>query len=458
MSLHEFLSKYIFLPIGKMYSGRNFFKANKYKQYLEATQFYPREKLDSLIDMNFRNLIVHCANNVPFYRQYFEKNKLSISDFSVKDDIRKLPLLMRSTLNDNFELFKAQNYHKNEIKLDCTGGTTGEPALFGRDKRNEYIADANNRRFWQYAGCEIGMKTALFWGNPLELNKSDKIYFKLKHFMENVEILNFYDISEQKLNGFIRKLERSNIKLIRGYSSAILFFVKYCLAKKIRINNHLRAIIITADKIYANEKETIKNYFDCEIFEEYGCREFSIIGHECEHADGFHLAEEIFIVEVFNKNTGLLSFQGTGEIVVTSLFNYAMPMIRYHLGDEVTMSSQKCQCGRILKKISDVQGRIGDYVINRKGEYIYGDFFAKMFNIKEIYQYQIIQEQVGELNIHIVKNKLISDHEIKSLINKIIMKNQNFMQINFALRDKIITSASGKRRVIISKLPNFSPY
>ncbi len=453
MNLHYIFSKYILLPFGKLYSGRNYFKALRYEKFLEKTQYWSDDDLDNLRNVKFQKLIKHCYYNIPYYKNLMDNQNLSIDSIKKITDITKLPILSKKDINENRELLLATNYKKNRVRFESTGGTTGNPVRFARDLVNEFRVDGNNWRFWKYASYIPGQSVALFWGNEIELLKIGTLREKLKLFMDNTKVLNFFDLSDDRIKNYSNYLNKSKPQIIRAYASAIFFYVQYCKQNNIEISYCPKCIILTADKIYDTQKKIIENYFKCETFEEYGCREFSIMAHECKMHQGLHLAEELFVFEILNHSTNSCHFIGRGELVVTPLFNYAMPLLRYRLGDEVEIVSEKCSCGRNLKIIRNIKGRIADFIITKSGKYIHGEFFSHLFYESEhVIQFQVQQYEEGNIIIYVVVRSEESIPELKRIqtdINKIFCVD---LKVSFMIVDEIQLSPSGKRRPVVSHI------
>jgi phenylacetate-CoA ligase len=453
MDFHSLISRYTLLPIGKTYSGRKYFKAIKYQRFLEKTQYWDRGAIEDLRNRQFSNLISHCYENVTFYRKYMDKNGLKVNDFQTIYDITKLPIITKETLKNNKEALKAINIDEKQISFQNTGGTTSTPAVFGRDLNNEYRVDANNCRFGKYAGYVPGMKSLLLWAHPMDLNSSESLHMRLKLLMDNAKIFNSWDLTEKNLLKLTNYIAKSNSEVIRGYASAIYNYIQYCKAKKIIFPKHIKSVIITADKIYEEQKGEISQFFECEVFEEYGCREFSVMAHECEKHKGLHLAEEHFIFEVLNQGDRRSNFEGTGELVVTPLYNYAMPLLRYSLGDDVTISSAFCDCGKRLRLITDLKGRVIDYVVTKNNRLMHGSFFFELFGFsKGISRFQAHQHEKGKVLIKIVKNKDFSEKEIEKIMDYFRIQNGDDIIAEIRYVDDIEISPSGKRRICISEV------
>jgi phenylacetate-CoA ligase len=136
------------------------------------------------------------------------------------------------------------------------------------------------------------------------------------------------------------------------------------------------------------------------------------------------------------------------------LDNYGFPFIRYKIGDISSLSSRKCPCGRGLKLLENVDGRIWDVIIGINGNRIIGSFWL-VKNIDGIEQFQILQEEFGKIIIKLIINKLFTDIEKQKLFNRIYETCGQNMNVDIQFVDKIPLTEYGKRRFIISKI---SPY
>jgi phenylacetate-CoA ligase len=185
------------------------------------------------------------------------------------------------------------------------------------------------------------------------------------------------------------------------------------------------------------------------IFDEYGCREFSILGFECRFHQGIHVGMENAILEVLpGSDEG-----GYGEVVVTSLTNWGMPLIRYKLGDSSKFLPGRCQCGRNLPRLESVRGRVADFVVTKSERLIYGDFFAHLFyGSSGIEQYQVIQESVGKVTIYVERNEFFLEDEIKTFLKTLNELTQDDLSADICIVDSIDRHRSGKRRSVISKI------
>jgi len=449
------LSSKVLIPLGKTFSGRRFFLAKKYQRYLYKSQYQDRSILRAKRIASLKKLIAHCYHNVPYYHQLMEKIGINPEDISGLEDLKNFPLLTKSTLRENFNSLRANNIPISKMKLEASGGTTGTPIQLFIDSTTQYRVDASDWRFWSWANFLPGMKVAEFWGHINELKKSKTIYSKLKLLMENTFMLNAFDLSEENMNMYLKLINQKKPDIFHGYASAILRFTRYIRDQGKKIHKP-KSIILTADKIHQKEKIEIGSFYNCGVYDEYGCREFSIIAHECEYHTGLHVADEHFIIEVIDPENGHENTNEFGEIIITSLVNYSMPLIRYQIGDLGRILDDKCQCGRTLTLIDFISGRTADFVITKSGKKVYGPLFIIAFDhVKGVSQFLIEQHEIGKIQIKLlVDNHFNNNNGLISIKNKLTTVFLDDLDYEIDFVNELYLSRSGKRRTVISYLNN----
>jgi len=143
-------------------------------------------------------------------------------------------------------------------------------------------------------------------------------------------------------------------------------------------------------------------------------------------------------------------------MVITDLENYAMPFIRYEIGDLGQVSTERCSCGRMLPLIKEISGRIRDVIVTKDGKYLTGAFISTLFYdnkgmTKGIQQYQFIQKTKDHAILKIVKGEDYSEKELAVIIKK-INEQCGDMKIDIEFVDVILPTVSGKYRPILSEV------
>jgi phenylacetate-CoA ligase len=342
---------------------------------------------------------------------------------------------------------------------NSTSGSTGEPLKFFSTKDDMYNwGFAAEQRALRWAGYEIGNRCIHIGRKGLERSKIAIYRDKAGQFFERVMPLDAKKISSSNAAALVKKVEDFHPEVIRGITNAI-----YILARLLQKENtssiRLKTVITTGEQLQDYQRDLFQKVFDCETFNHYGSWEFHAIAAECERHSGFHIAAENVIVEVVDEKDLPLPPGKEGRILVTGLHNYAMPFIRYEIGDIGALSDQLCPCGRGLPILASLGGRSADIILTRSGIMVSGlnlpkRFFADM----DVEQYQIEQESYERIIVKIVLEPGCPrgrPEEISSEIEKrwrpILGKEIDIVP-DFV--DEIPSTASGKRRVVVSRIPS----
>jgi phenylacetate-CoA ligase len=202
-------------------------------------------------------------------------------------------------------------------------------------------------------------------------------------------------------------------------------------------------------------RETVERVFGCKAFDRYGCREAGDIACECQYHTGLHVFPWGCYVEVVDEDGRPVPPGVEGNILVTSLLNYAMPLIRYKLEDRgILAANVNCPCGRKGQFLQQVTGRAPDSFKTRTGRYVSGSFFSHLIGVDlnsgVIKQFQVIQEDYDRIRLRIVRHhedEAVNVPPIKAAIEKAMGQG---VELEVEYVDDIPPSPSGKYRYTIS--------
>lgn len=420
-------------------------------EFLQRTQWYTSEQIKQLQNDRLKKLIVHAYNNVPYYNKLFKELKLTPYDIETTDDLMKLPILTKSDIKNNFESLIAQNIPKSKLLIKTTGGSTGNPLKFVRDKESMGHIRAAQYRFFEWAGLDFfGDKwvslTSSLYDDELYKKIKVKLYLKLLRQKR----LATFGVTDQDLCEYTKVIQKFNPKTLYGYASSLFAMANFLYKNDIH-DIKVKSIISDSETLYPHYRQRIEKQFNCKVFDHYGSKEADY-AQECEEHNGYHIAAENLYLEIIKDGMRVLEGE-LGKIVVTDFTNYGMPLIRYENGDLGIPSSKNCRCGRGLPLIESIVGRMNDILISSNGKIIPSTYIPDVFQKfgDDVKQYQVIQSQAGELLIKIVKEKsyqdITSEHIIKSLENHFVKDS-----IKFEFVDTISLPESGKHRFVISEV------
>ena len=179
-------------------------------------------------------------------------------------------------------------------------------------------------------------------------------------------------------------------------------------------------IILTSGELLENSvRKQLTSTFGSEVYDNYASEEWSQIAWECKEHSGYHINIDNIYVELINKNNELVGNNEMGEIVCTSLNNYAMPLIRYRMKDMAIRLDDECSCGIKLPLFKIIEGRFDDCLENKSGKLISPRLLSDILegplnNYEGINQYQIIQDKINHLTINLEIKKDTINEELSS--------------------------------------------
>jgi phenylacetate-CoA ligase len=213
----------------------------------------------------------------------------------------------------------------------------------------------------------------------------------------------------------------------------------------------------TAGVLFPEIQKRIEKVFRATIFNRYGSREVSDIACNCEKSSGLHLIPDIHYLEVVDNEGKEVALGKAGNIIITLLTNYTMPLIRYKIKDRGILSDTNRQCEHGFPLLEKITGRIKSVFINNFGDYIDDDVFFTLLRLKEnIKKFQIIQETAEHIIINLMltdKTKLKDvDKEFREISQKIRKVMGGETKIKYNIVAEIKPSPSGKYMYAFSRV------
>jgi phenylacetate-CoA ligase len=263
-------------------------------------------------------------------------------------------------------------------------------------------------------------------------------------------------MAEKDMYKYVQKINMIKPCLMFGYTNSIDKFACFIQEHHLSIYSP-GAIMTSAGVLFPEVRARIEKVFLAPVFNRYGSREVSDVACNCKTSPGLHLIPDIHYVEIVDENGKEVKPGKPGEIIITLLSNYTMPLIRYKIGDRGILSNGNCKCGHGLPLLEKVVGRITGNFKNKLGNYISGGlFFSLFYFVKNIKQFQIIQEAIDYIIINLVlmdKTKLKDmDKDFKEINQTIRKAMGNDTKIKYNIVDEIDPSPSGKYMYVFSRV------
>lgn len=365
-----------------------------------------------------------------------------------------LPVLTKKDFQQKLVLLISNEFKVENLYIGSTSGSSGCPLSYAVDKYAHALTWAVIKHRYSLYGLSLGSSEARFYGMPLE--KIGFIKEILKDKLSNRIRFSVFDLSDAALLEFYKKFKKHNFIYVYGYAASIAVFAKYLIKNSICLKDicpTIKLCIVTSETCTPEDRKIIESAFGVPVINEYGASEFGIIAFEFP-SEGWSLSEETVYVEVIDAEGRQLPYGEEGEILVTSLFNKAMPMIRYKLGDIGSIGEAFESSFR--RNLKDLSGRVHDTVKLPSGKI--SSSWAFYYVSKSVLEASGVKEFIVkqvELNKFIFE--IIAEKELKkSVLDELKTKMNIYLEPGLILEIKKVNSiqrpSSGKAKHFYSLL------
>ena len=351
-----FFSRRLVWPVHERLVGR---ATLRYVAELEWSQYASPVELDDLRREKLQALLVHASQHTAFYRDRISEADVDLRGDDPFDALRALPLLGKDEIRAHLA---DMLWHDAPGGLfpHNTGGSTGDPLTFYFDRRRQGYDQAARIRTHRWFGVDHGDRELFLWGSPIEWSRTDTVK-RLRDALFNHRLLSAFEMSPTRMDAYLDEIESYRPACLFGYPSSIALLVRHAIerGRALRLPS-LRAVFVTGEVCHPPDRDAIVEYFGVPVADGYGSREAGFIAHQCSEGS-MHVMAENVIVEVFRDGKPVPPGE-SGELVVTHLDAYAMPLIRYRTGDVGRLKPGRCVCGRGLERMDVVDGRATDFL------------------------------------------------------------------------------------------------
>jgi phenylacetate-CoA ligase len=262
-------------------------------------------------------------------------------------------------------------------------------------------------------------------------------------------VLSCFDFTPENMASHAVRMNRYRPEVIVAYTNPLYEFARFLEERGITPHRP-RSLVVGAEKLHPFQRETIERVFGAPVFETYGSREFMLIGAECDRHSGLHLSQENLIVEILDDDGQPTPAGEVGNVVITDLFNYGMPFIRYVNGDRAIAGFSSCSCGRGLPLLNGISGRQLDVLDTPDGRKISGEFFVHLIkDYPSVRRYQVYQEDVRRILLRLVVDTAFTLADRSQLETQIRHGIGPAVEFDMQFVAEIPLTATGKHRVVV---------
>jgi putative adenylate-forming enzyme len=428
----------------------------------------PKEVLSQRQDQRLRDLLRHTVRHSPFYRRFYREHGISEHDLEFIR-LTDLPPLTKRIVMDNFDevvcdrslkLAELQRFILEEggrgklfhdkFCVVHTSGTTGTPGVFVYGPRE--IATVRALMFSRVPHLKLGpRRTRLFllaavegyYGGVAMSERAPSLLYIKEKCSVNLPMDQILD-----------RAQRYQPDVIGGYASAIQMLAEAQRQGLIQIKP--RHVVASGESLTQLARETIKDAFGINPINLYAASESLAMGAECAHGT-MHLFNDYHLFETLNEFSEPVPTGEAGNLTITSLYNFTLPLIRYQTSDRVAFQNESCPCGSGLTAIDGINGRAEEYlwfnIDHERREFIHPITFAELY-APGLEKFRILQRSQQDFVVQVQAKKDLPGvvQALKTQIDRVLSLKGLSEAVRYTIDflDEIpIVSQSGKFDLVI---------
>lgn len=416
-----------------------------YKLKRERYNSHYRKTFNRLVDgavdheQQMLEFMQHLKRNVPYYRD------IEIDENDIFKSFRQLPHTDKSDLRKELD---ERSHKEGVLRVSRTSGTTGKNLMV----YNSEYDRAERMAYLDYLKFENGVmpfsKRASFTGQELTPPSHGNVLWRYNAPMNQMLYATYY-INMDNIKDVYRSLASFKPVSLDGYPSAIHMIAKYILSRDLPIDWDVKAVFPNAETLLPQMKDDIEKAFNTKVIDQYASAEGAPFIYS--DTDGQYQV---------GHETGLIEFERSGhgiyEMVVTSFINYATPIVRYRIGDQVEIDSDEPYLNSYTDDV------VIQKIIGRQSDYLLGDQNNRVTSVnmswvvdgleESIIHIQFVQKTRTRFEVNMVVEDCFckeDEHLLKSRMVRRLGENNRY---DFIYKNEIQKERSGKVRFIINEV------
>ncbi|MDD5264065.1 MAG: hypothetical protein PHU43_04420 [Candidatus Bipolaricaulis sp.] len=387
-------------------------------------------------------ILAHARDTTPFYHDRIPPR---VDAQTAPEVLGSLPIIDKRLIKDRFDEFVSAAFRRVALVEGHTNGSTGAPFAFYMNRRRRDRVRAETLFFGRWTGYRVGephvFLRLLFW-HPKPV---------VARLLENQLILEPRGLGSVEIDRLLRRIRRSKAVTLIGYPSVLALLARRRLEAGGPESLPMRSAISIGEILLPGARETIERGFGCPVFERYSATEVGYIAHDCEH-HRLHMNVGSLWFELLPPDSGTVEAQSSERrIVVTDLFNYGMPFLRYELADRVRPDEGACSCGRTSPLLRSVLGRVSDRITLPDRRDIEATGLGGIFyDLSAIRQFQLVQTAPDRYAIVVVPEPTFDDETRRTILRRAHALFGDRATLELSLVERIAPLPAGKHAYILS--------
>lgn len=417
---------------------------------LEQSQWLPPAEILELQMTQLKHVLRHAQNTVAHYSQCFRKVGLRVDDITSFDAFRQLPILKREDIQNAAEQLNAKRTPREHGRTFTirTSGSTGRPiAILGTDLTHFFWNVFTLREhLWHqrdFRGKLAVIRTTVTdesapsWGPAINgtYKTGPCVMLNIRH----------------NIDAQLAWLQQENPDYLLSHPSNLHALALAARKQDVNIPN-LRGVRSFGEPLTLETRKAIQDAFGVAMTDVYSAEELGYIALQCPEHDHYHIQSESLLVEVLDAADSPCQPGETGRVVVTTLHNFATPLIRYEIMDYAEVG-EPCPCGRGLPVLKRIGGRQRNLITLPDHTKHWPSFPTKAWaHIGRIRQIQLVQRDLTYIQVRLVAETPLTASETRQLSEALVECLGHPFQFSFQYFDQIPRSANFKYEDFISEI------
>lgn len=423
------------------------------QQFVES-EALPPEELERRQLLVLSGLVDHAAGTVPHYRDRVAYALATVTMPMTRDAWRRLPVLTRAEVQEAGPALRSESVPPEHLPLSevVTSGSTGRPvrvaatritgifwhAITLRDQlwhRRDLSRTLAAIRTERSGGVPAGGITLDGWGPGIEAvyDTGPCVALSVQH-----------DVATQA-----EWLQGHDPEYLLSLPTNLLALTEHFRSTGARLPR-LREVCSYGEVVGPKVRDACREVCGVGLTDLYSTQELGYIALQCPRSEQYHVQAESAFVEVLDEAGDPCGPGEVGRVVVTSLHNWAMPLLRYEVGDYAEVGDG-CPCGRRLPVLRRVMGRRRNMMTLPDGRRVWPQFGVDSWSrIDAIRQFQLVQTELDHIEARIVGPRPLTTEEVSEVTASMRERLGFPIRISFTYLDRIDRSRSLKFEDFVS--------
>jgi phenylacetate-CoA ligase len=363
-----------------------------------------RATIVSFRDRQLRSIVQHAYHNVPYYRALYDEHRVRPDAIRGAEDMPLLPAVTKTHFRATPEIERvAAGLDPETLIPAASSGSSGRPFMIRRSWMEHNVLFLPRLRAHRSYGVTRGDRTLNIL-NPKHVHARDnKIIGRtlVRLGLLPRQMVVSIHLDPETIAAHVRAFRPA---MLSGYPN-MLARVSEVLLREPMSPPSVRIALVGAESLTPDLRRRIESRLGVPVRDQYGSNECNLMAWECPHGGPLHTSDDTVLVEVIDADGAPVAPGEHGEVVVTALHSFTMPLIRFRIGDVAVQGSAQCECGAPFATIHGVQGRMLDMFPLPDGRVIHPYYLSESLIMDDpdwIENFQLTQERIDHITMRIV--------------------------------------------------------